>query len=542
LEHFRFGFRVCFELRIAALAFGVSLRSASIFGFIRRVKRFFYRWLLPVASGVLLALAFPPFNIAECAWVALVPLLFAIEKCSGRAAFRSGYVAGLVFYGMTVWWTIHVTVFGTAAFVAALAVYFGLSVALFPLLRRGNSVVANFSFIIAGTAWWVMLEWVRGKIIFGGFGWNGLGVSQHQTLPLIQMAEVTGVYGVSALVCAANLAIYVTVRRLFTQPMERRLSWELYALVVLLCSVFIHGVKLVRGERGSARGLRVAMIQADIPQSLKFDPREKPMILERYRQWSEKAAVLKPDLMIWPETATPGPLRYDDQSYGLATSIAARANAPLLTGTMDITPPNDWFNAAALVMPDGRVTGMYHKIHLVVFGEYVPLRKIFPFIKWFTPIDGSFERGTTHDIFQFNDVRFGAVICFEDTLPDLYRRFAMRGVNFMVDLTNDAWFKDSPASEQHLANARFRAVETRCPLVRCSNNGVTCVIDEFGQVNPLRRLPVRQEGMLVCEVPLAEGRAPTFYMKHGDWFIGVCALVSALATGWTVWKIRHLPG
>jgi apolipoprotein N-acyltransferase len=514
-----------------------------------RLHTILFAWILPAVSGALMAFALPPFNYSEAGWVALVPLLFALEDCGRGEAFRRGYFTGLVFFGMTIWWTIHVTLPGMVALVAFLSLYFGMAAAFFSVaanrLRARDSFLRNLLLAVIGTAWWVTLEWVRGKFLFGGFGWNGIGVSQHQTLPLIQIASITGVYGVSALLVLGNFAIYFTARRFLYQPREqmtaRRLSWELYAVVALMCGVFMFGIHEIRKSDGKARGLRVALVQGNIPQSLKFDPREKLMILERYRVLSERAALLKPELVIWPETAMPGALRYEMDSYSLATNVAAKAGAPLLTGTMDVTPgsnPSEWFNAAVLMQPDGRLTGLYRKIHLVAFGEYVPLRKIVPVFKWLTPIDGSFERGHTYDVFQVNGFRFGTVICFEDTLPDLYRRFVQRGVDFMVNLTNDGWFKDSPAAEMHLANAVFRAVETRRPLVRCTNNGVTCIVDEYGHVNPNKRLPLREEGMLVCELPVPYHLPMTPYVEYGDWFIAVCALISATAGGWFAWQSR----
>ena len=207
------------------------------------------------------------------------------------------------------------------------------------------------------------------------------------------------------------------------------------------------------------------------------------MILERYQTLTETAVMTQVDMIIWPETATPEPLRYDPESFALVTNLAVKTQAYLLTGTIDVTPyssPPEAFNGAILIRPDGSLGGIYHKIHLVPFGEYVPLRKIVPFFKWLTPITDSFERGEEFTLFHLKELRFGTVICFEDTVPEVYRCFIQRGADFMVNLTNDAWFKDSPAAEMHLANAVFRCAETHRPLVRCTNNGVTCVVDEFG--------------------------------------------------------------
>jgi len=538
------------------------------------------RWLLPAAGGAFLGTCYPPFRTGEAAWIALIPLLFAVEGCARGEAFRRGYVAGLVFFGMTVWWTIHVTLPGMVALIAVLALYFGLGALWFnELLRRmvagRDAAWRNFVTIAAGAAGWVTLEWIRGHFPFGGFGWNGLGVSQAHAVPLIQLAALTGVYGVSALVAMVNLALFFTVRRLIGQiragAASRRLSWEFYLTMGIVCAAFLAGLRQVR-RSSESRQLRLALIQANIPQTLKFDPAHREMILDRYRRLTEQAAVMCPDLIIWPESATPDALRYDRDSYELVTNMAVTARAHLLTGTFDITPgsqPAESFNAAALVRPDGSLAEIYRKNHLVVFGEYVPLRKVFPFIKYLTPIGDSFERGREQTIFEMTvpprpvtlrsvdagtnqtgvlrfdqdarqdgTYRFGAVICFEDTVADLYRKFVAQGVDFMVNLTNDAWFKESPAAQMHLVNAVFRAVESRRPLVRGTNNGVTGIVDEFGNVNPRLRLTPFREEMIVCELSVPARGTVTPYVRYGDWFVSLCALLCAIITGTWAWQCR----
>ncbi len=504
-------------------------------------RKILFAWLLPATTGALCALALPPFDYNEFGWVALIPLLFAVEDCRPSEAFRRGYVAGLVFFGMTTWWIIHVSLPGMVGLVAFLALYFGAAAAWLSMIRSGSDAVwRNLIAAVAGTAGWVTLEWMRGHFVFGGFGWNGLGVTQHRNVPFIQFASVTGVYGISALVCFVNIAFFQTIRRFGSnlgrrlprsergEPV-RRLSWEFYLAMLLVCGAFLHGLREMRTTDGG-RSLRLALVQANIPQTLKFDPAEKPMILERYRSLTEVALLAEPELIIWPESATPEPMRYDPESFALATNFAVKANAHLLTGTIDLTPystPSEAFNGAILVRPDGTLGGIYHKIHLVPFGEYVPLRKILPFMKWLTPIGDSLERGKDYTLFHLPDLDFGVVICFEDTVPEVYRGFVKRGVDFMVNLTNDAWFKESPAAEMHLANAVFRCPETRRWLIRGTNNGVTCAVDPNGVVR-MRTASFTAVAKLFVPAFPAE-RPVTFYTQHGDVFVAGCALLAGIA-------------
>ena len=502
-------------------------------------------WVLPALTGVFYALALPPYNHGELAWVALIPLLFAIEPCRPAEAFRRGYVAGLVFFSLTTWWIIHVSVLGMIALIAFLALYIGLAALWIRWVAGRNDsdgVGRNLLAAVVSAAGWVTLEWVRGTFPLGGFGWNGLGVTQHALTPVLQFARFTGVYGVSALVYVINFGLYCTIlrylRNLGRGTPTRRLSWEFYGVMALFCLAMFDGVQEIKNARQETvtRALRLALVQGNIPQNLKFDESQKPLIFDRYRTLTATATWTQVDLIIWPETATPDALRYDPETFALVTNVTAKTQANLLTGTIDFTPhlvPLEAFNAAALIRPDGIVAGIYRKIHLVPFGEYVPLRKIGPFLKWFTPVTDSFERGHEMTLFNVRGFTFGAVICFEDTLPDLYRRFVKRGADFMVNLTNDAWFKDSPAAEIHLANAVFRAVENRRSLVRCSNHGVTCLIDPAGfvrhQAAPFTTATLAFTLLVPRELPL------TFYTQHGDIFVGGCALI-ALASVALAWK------
>ncbi len=508
------------------------------------------RCLLPACTGLLLALALPPFQHVELAWAGLIPLMVATAGCERGEAFRRGYLAGFVFFGMTVWWTCHVTIPGMVGLVAFLALYFGLAGMWFALLMRRwdppkDSALKHIGISIAMTAGWVTLEWVRGWFLFGGFGWNMIGVTQWRTIPVIQFASVTGVYGVSALVVLVNATLFFTGRRFVRQVRDRqvarRLSWEFYLGVILFAVAFVGGLRVMMSQEqayrnGSARSLRLAAVQGNIPQSLKMvREAEAPHVLATYRRWTETTFPAKPELIIWPETATPGYLRFDEDCYALVTNLAATSGAYLLTGSMDAQFNGENaradYNAALMIRSDGSLAGLYRKIHLVPFGEYVPVRNVLPFLKWLTPIGESLERGRELTHFQvarldpasdtFKQATFGVVICFEDTVPELYRRFVSPDVDFMVNITNDGWFQESPAAMLHLANAVFRAVETRRSLVRVTNSGMTCVVDATGRV--VTKLPAFMPGCMTFELRMTDDRGTTFYVKHGNVFAWSCA-------------------
>jgi len=402
---------------------------------------------------------------------------------------------------------------------------------------------------VVGSACWTVIEWVRGWFLMGGFPWNFLGVSQWQAGALIQFASVTGVYGVSALLCLVNYAFYFTIRRFVRQignatPM-RRLSWEFYVAMLLVCAAFLQGIREMKSARDlNTRSVRLGLVQPDIPQSLKFDPGERKLILSRLGNLTEALLASGPQLIVWPETAMPWAIQYDKESVDLISNIVVTSNAYLLTGFFDDRNPRV-YNAAMLFTPQPAMSAVYRKTHLVPFGEYVPLRSLWaPLLKRIGPkdynVDDFFDMTSGEDftVFQALGYRFGTVICYEDTVPGLYRQFVQRHVDFMINLTNDAWFKTSPELEMHLANAVFRCVENRRPLVRATNNGVTCVISEHGFIRS-RCQPFTQ-GSLSCELALPVDRAETFYTLHGDVFVAACAAITVLGIGLAAFRGNRL--
>ena len=287
-----------------------------------------------------------------------------------------------------------------------------------------------------------------------------------------------------------------------------------------------------------SKTMRVAAVQANVPQLQKFDPQFSGEVFEKFKRLSEIALAGNPppDLLVWPESSMPDPVRdQNGESYRFVTDFAAANKSDLMLGTLDFEGRHD-YNATLLVSNGGERVQIYRKMHLVPFGEYIPLRHSFPLFAAIasTWVPGDFAAGTEHTVFNLTnpDGHVAPLICFEDTVGDLVRHFVLNGANLLVDVTNDGWFLHSSGSAQHLANAIFRCVETRRPMVRAANTGVTCFVNEFGRVTQILQDDTGNtfnEGVLIGGINLPQERQITFYARHGEWFSESCAVISALA-------------
>ena len=518
-------------------------------------------WLLAAASGPLMALAFPPYEHSALAWVSLVPLLvaawFGPRARGGREALRLlglGYVSGLGFFWMSLHWLTEVTVAGWVVFAFYLALYPALWTLFAGLCCRPRdpsdlpspishlppppnpwlSSSGNLHLALRAAAGWVALEWARGTL-FTGFGWNSLGVALWQNLPIIQITEFTGVAGLSFLVVLVNVILVMTGRRLAYEAGTSRMRphFDFTLTMALVLGSIAFGLWRTRQPAGLEVPLRVAAVQANIPQDQKWDAAFEQHIVQTYRRLSSTAAAFRPDLLIWPEAATPRPLLEDEEMKALALDVSRETGGDFLLGSIRYFLGGA-FNAAVLLDQAGGLQ-VYHKMHLVPFGEYVPLRHTFPVFAWLVgdQVLGDFNAGAEPVVMRLRrkPVRIGPLICFEDTLGNLARRFADDGAQVLITLTNDGWFRRSPASRQHLANSVFRAAETKRPLLRAANTGVTCFIDRFGAVE--RTLEIRGstfiEGVLLGEVRVPLQPPRTFYTRYGDLFSLLCAVLAILS-------------
>jgi len=515
------------------------------------------RQVAAALAGVCLALAFPKANVAGLAWVA--PALFVTVALGTRGwqTFRIGYVAGLVYYLTSLSWLLHIPVHGYPILGwIALSAFLALFPAAWVWLSLkaqssdnsdgldGNTWTRRSVWALTGAASWVALDILLARVL-GGFPWNFLGASQYQLLPLIQIASVTGVYGVTFLVVWTSLALFNAVVAIVRQPTNRH-AWlgEIILPATALAVVFALGMRTLREPAEIPGALRVTMIQPSIPQTMIWDARENS---NRFRQLIEQTtrALTNPtDLVLWPEAAVPGMLRFDEATQVAVTNLARSNGVWLILGSDDaaLRPGGateedvDYFNASFLVSPHGEVVAGYRKRHLVMFGEFIPFTRWLPFVKWFTPITGGFTPGARPVPFKIPErgAKTAALICFEDVFPHLVREYVEADTDFLVNLTNDGWFGESSAQWQHAASAVFRAVENGVPLLRCCNNGLTCWVDERGRIREVLRNvngSAYGPGVLKVVLPLrsAEARSPpTFYRRHGDWFGWACVGLTVL--------------
>ncbi len=512
-------------------------------------------WGAAVVSGVLLSFCFPRWDQGWLAWLALTPLICAVffsQNDGRRGGLRKaalGYVAGLVFFTSTfIWLSTTLAALYENRWLLALAplvamvfsFYFafwtwfiGAVLVRDDAARRFPRSLGNLGTAAAGACAWVAHEWVRERL-FGGFGWNDLGVALHRDLPMIQIADLTGVPGLSFLVVFCNLMAVIIVCRIIGElgpVFLKRIRWEFSFTVALVALIFGYGVRsLLRKDAGESVPLRVVAVQPNIAQTEKFDADMEAKIFAELAKLTGLAKLARPapQLVLWPESATPRSMFADDVNYNFVLDQAKALDGALLLGTTDFDPETrEDFNVAALLTQHGEKQQFYRKMHLVPFGEYLPLRPVFaPLCGQMVPAD--FTAGREATVLDLPDpkIRLAALICFEDTLGELTRRFVQGGAQVLVNITNDGWFAQSPAAEQHLANAVFRAVENRRPLLRCGNTGVTCAVDAHGRVEPW--LKPFQQGFVTREVRIPVNVGTTFYTRHGDWFSHVSILLTAL--------------
>lgn len=498
-----------------------------------------FRRAAAALSGIILFASFPPLEWPHLAWVALVPLLMVCASASPRESFKHGFLCGCIFWFTSISWITRVSVIGWIALSLYCAIYlacFSLAVSWW-IRRRGiQSRIGNPAVLFAVPALWAALEWLRSTLATG-FAWNQLGVSQFNNLVMIQCAEWGGVYIVSYMAALVNTAIALTLLqyRRANGSLRYRPHPELFLSLAVLAIAFRHGNEAVLRFRSPTGSITVAAIQPNVPQTEKWSEEWFEHIYDRLRVETMKAIrQSEPCLVVWPETAVPDFVRDQGPARDLVEEVLAMG-VPLLAGSLDYEiadSATNYYNSSFLYQPEAPEPRVYHKQHLVLFGEFIPFEDSIPFLRSLTPVEGSLTAGTVSTVFELGALKhpFGVSICFEDTVARISRAAVLNGARLLINQTNDAWFDPSSASRQQMTHGVFRSIENRVATVRATNTGVTCFIDRNGSIygehdtiGPGSDAPTHSaQAVFVpgADMPL------TFYTKHGDVFALICLAIA----------------
>ncbi len=496
------------------------------------LKAFYERLYGPaLISGLLLVLSFPTFDFFPLAWIALVPLLIFLRDKDPWTAFTGGFYFGLVYFLGTLYWIYHslyyygaIPLVPSILLIVVLCMYFSLYPAVFAMIYAANIKNTDMPSLLVAPMIWTTLEFLRSYAL-SGFPWSSLGYSQYSFLPIIQIADITGVYGVSFLIVSVNGAL-VDVLLLKQKYKERPLASYLpttsgfAALIFFLIFTLGYGFYRLHQDRpGSV--IKVAVVQGDIEQDKKWDPAYQKSVISVYKDLSFAAARETPALIVWPETSVPFFFGADKERTADMISFERQFNSYLLFGSVTVKNRTDtaalsrprYANSSILLDKNGNITYFYDKMHLVPFGEFIPLRPLLSFVD-LTGAIGDFVPGDGHTKAMTPFGSFGTLICYEITFPGLVRKFFTKGGDFIVTITNDAWFGRTPGPYQHFSMAVFRAIENRKPVVRAANTGISGFIDSSGRI--LGKTGLFTRTYLVSSVKTDRTLSP--YTKYGDIF------------------------
>jgi len=494
--------------------------------------------LLALLSGFMLTASFPPSPFYFLAWFALAPLLKSLETETPMAALRLGFAAGLAHSLTLIYWVIIVMGhYGHLPLLVSVGILilFSLYLSIYPALFAWGYSLTGRSFLgsFKAAGLWVALEYVRANLLTG-FPWCLLGHTQYTNLEAIQIADLVGAYGTSFVIVLSGALIYGL---LLEQNPGR---WKLEAPVVLLTLALTLGYGFYRmsDSRPAQGSIRVAIAQGNIDQSVKWNPAYQEKTLQIYKTLTLQSQPFGPDLVVWPETAVP--LFFQD-GEPLSRSVlrtAREAGAHVIFGSPAYRREKgsvSFFNRAYLASPNAEITGSYDKVHLVPFGEYVPMKRFLPFVQRLVVAAGDFLPGDKVAPLEFPKAAAGILICFESIFPELGRAMTQNGATLLVNLTNDAWYGMSSAPYQHFSMAVFRAVENRRPVVRAANTGISAFILPNGKI--VEQSGLFTQALLTKEIPLP-GSGLTLYTRYGDFFAIALTLFSGVNIFLAYWYTR----
>lgn len=503
-------------------------------------KNNFYTYLPSALSGILLIFCFPAFDLYPLAWFALIPFLVSLFNKKPKEAFFSGIIMGvLYFFGNTYWIYNSINNYGHIPFVLSLllvlilSLYLSLYTGLFALLFSMKMKATKLPAMLIAPVLWVALEFVRSYALTG-FPWASIGYSQYKFLYAIQFADITGIYGVSFLVLAVNSAfadIFISRKRHEEMPLfPARPTVVGYAVLgcLVLFALSYSYWRLHQDRPGSH--LSVSIVQGNIEQDKKWDAGYRDAVINTYMEMTNQAAVSAPQLIVWPETSLPFYFGADELLTDKFISFQKQLKAYLLFGAVltrepaAADKPATLTNSAVLLDENGKTSYIYDKIHMVPFGEYVPLRSLLFFVDKLVAGIGDFAPGEKISKAYTPYGSFGTFICYEIIFPGLVRKFYSRDGDFIVTITNDAWFGKTAGPYQHFSMGVFRSIENRKPLIRAANTGVSGFIDSNGRI--IKTTPVFER--LVETMDITTDSTRSLYSRYGDIFSYICIVIAIL--------------
>ncbi|MEE8341220.1 MAG: apolipoprotein N-acyltransferase [Candidatus Neomarinimicrobiota bacterium] len=489
------------------------------------------QWQLAILSGILVGVSYPPLQLGFFAWFGFIPLIHIWLNANPNQAAKLSFLASITTNVISLHW---IGFNSGAGFIPVFASLIGAIIYLGIFWSGLGYFVSyiekrNLKGLIVLPFAWVTMELIRS---FGplGFPWINLGLTQTEYLPLIQIADITGSYGISFWVVLINIGFYLTI---ISKDKKKRL------IITSLLFVLFFSYGLIRIntiDTANTEPVSIAITQPNINPDEKWDPASRKQNFILMHGLLDSALNLYPELVLWPESAVPAYLRISNRRRFPITEKLDKYKIPLLSGTVDriIDEKGEkiYYNSTIFIKPDDQIK-MYHKVHLVPFAEYIPLSEKFPSLKKLNFGQGNFTPGKDYTVFDFDSVRFSNLICYESSMPKAVRNFVKNGAQFITIQANDGWLGNSAGPYQHFELAKLRAVENRIPIVRCANTGISGVINPIGIVE--QKIPLGTKSIIKADI--LPSQYLTFYTKHGEVFAILCVIISLIIFS-SVWIKR----
>lgn len=488
------------------------------------------KWKLSVLSGILIGLSYPPSPLGFLAWFGLIPLIHILLNSSIVNSIKWSFITGIIVNIITVYWLGLNSGAGLASAIISMVaaiLYLSIFWMLFGFLSSWHHKMTGYGLSLLPLLW-VSIEYLRS---FGplSFPWINLALTQTFSLPLIQIADVTGSMGISFWIVVLNVIIYIAINSKGAEKYILSIGALLLLVIFLLGFFRISSIQ----NKDSENEVRAAIVQPNIDPNLKWEQNFRDSIFNTMDSLHNEAIKLDPDFILWPEAALPTYLRINYSNRRSILQKVKKSNIPLLTGTPDRIKRRDnqidYYNASMFIKPDGS-TKMYYKMHLVPFAESIPFSNYFPSLKKLNFGQANWTAGSEYTIFNVDNIAFANLICYESSIPKIARKFVNLGAKFITIETNDSWCGHSSGVYQHFQIAKMRAVENRIPIARSANTGVSALILPTGKVN--KKIPFNKQEVFLASIPIKN--IPSFYTKYGDWFALICTLISVITLffGW----------